>query len=145
MSARALAYRLAVGREPDREVLTTCETTACLNPRYLVLAGGAKSKATLRKRFVERVTKAGTDECCLWTQKPGHAGYGRLSMGRGNNSALAHRVAWEFANGPIPEGLLVRQRCGNRLCCNPSHLFLALNSLDSPEVSPRAVATWLRS
>jgi hypothetical protein len=54
-------------------------------------------------------------------------------------------VAWELANGPIPEGLLVRQRCGNRLCCNPSHLFLALNSLDSPEVSARAVAAWLRS
>lgn len=145
ISARALAYRLAFGIEPDREVLTICETTACLNPRHLVLAGGAKSKATLRKRFEERVTKAGPDECWLWTQKPGHAGYGRLSMGRGNNPALAHRVAWELANGPIPEGLLVRQRCGNRLCCNPSHLFLALNSLDSPEVSARAVAGLLRS
>jgi hypothetical protein len=143
VSARIVAYRLAFGTEPDREVLTTCETTACLNPRHLVLAGGDKSKATLRKRFDARVAKAGPDECWLWKLKPCHAGYGCLSMGRGNNPVYAHRVAWELAHGPIPEGLFVRQRCGNRLCCNPAHLFLALNAIDSPEVSARAVENWL--
>jgi hypothetical protein len=145
VSARKLAYRLAFGTEPGREVLTTCDTTCCLNPRHLVLAGGAKSKATLRKRFEPRVQKAGPDECWDWKLKPGAAGYGCLSMGKGNNPLLAHRVAWELANGPIPEGLFVRQRCGNRLCCNPAHLFLALNTLDGPEVSARAVESLLRS
>lgn len=28
VSARIVAYRLAFGTEPDREILTTCETTA---------------------------------------------------------------------------------------------------------------------
>ena len=144
-SARLLAYREAFGCEPDCEVLTTCETTDCLNPRHLILADGSKSKATIRKRFEARVTKAGPDECWLWKLKPGAAGYGQLSMGRGHNPALAHRVAWELTNGPIPDGLLVRQKCGIRLCCNPAHLFLALNAIDSPEASARAVEFWLRS
>ena len=59
MSARTLAYQLAFGTEPDREVLNTCDAKCCLNPRHLVLAGGAKSKATLRKRFDARVAKVG--------------------------------------------------------------------------------------
>lgn len=141
-SARIVAYRIKTGDDPGREVLTTCDCKLCLNPRHLILAGG-KSKATLRKRFEENVRTAGPDECWLWTQKPGAAGYGRLSMGRGNNPALVHRIAWELAFGPIPDGVRVRQRCGNRLCCNPAHLFLSLNSLDDPETSTKAVKAWL--
>ncbi len=143
VSARIVAYQMAFGTEPDREVLTTCDNRLCLNPRHLVLAGGAKSKATLRARFEARVEKAGPGECWLWKLKPGAAGYGSLSMGRGNHPALAHRIAWELAVGAIPEKVRVRQKCGNRLCCNPAHLFLALNSIDSPETSAKAVKAWL--
>lgn len=145
VSARALAYRLAFGTAPVREVLTTCDNKCCLNPRHLVLAGGAKSMATMQERFAARVDKAGPDECWRWKLKPTAAGYGCLSMGKGNNPLLAHRVAWQLACGAIPEGLFVKQRCGNRLCCNPSHLYLSLNPIDGPEVSARAVETWLRS
>ncbi len=144
-SARIVAYRLATGGNPEREVLTICDSKLCLNPRHLVLAGGEKSKATMRVRFEARVEKAGADECWLWKLKPSSAGYGVLSMGKGNNPLLAHRAAWQFANGDIPEGLFVKQRCGNRLCCNPAHLYLSLNPIDGPEVSDRAVEAWLRS
>jgi HNH endonuclease len=141
-SARIVAYRIKTGDEPGREVLTTCDTKVCLNPRHLVLAG-EKSKATLRTRFEARVEQAGPDECWNWKPRPGAAGYGSLSMGRGKHPALAHRVAWELSFGPVPEGVRVRQKCGNRLCCNPAHLFLSLNSLDDPETSAKAVEAWL--
>ncbi len=35
-----------------------------------------------------------------------------------------HRIAWEEANGPIPEGLHVLHSCDNPPCCNVGHLFL---------------------
>lgn len=34
----------------------------------------------------------------------------------------AHRLAYTIAKGEIPEELMVRHLCGNKLCCNPCHL-----------------------
>jgi len=37
---------------------------------------------------------------------------------------MAHRLAWEEAKGPIPDGLFVLHRCDVRGCINVDHLFL---------------------
>jgi hypothetical protein len=43
-------------------------------------------------------------------------------MHMGGRNSAAHRLAYEFAKGPIPEGMDIDHVCRNRACCNPEHL-----------------------
>jgi len=61
--------------------------------------------------------------CWVWTGKSNSRGYGLTRDDRGV-TAHAHRLYFEAEYGPIPEGQLVVQTCGNRLCCNPTHMEL---------------------
>lgn len=59
-------------------------------------------------------------QCIEWTGARNPAGYGRLRL-RGQQ-VYAHRVAYEQAYGPIPEGFVVMHSCDNPPCINPDHL-----------------------
>jgi hypothetical protein len=62
------------------------------------------------------------DECVLWPGSKNAAGYGRVWYN--NHYFLTHRLAFEFANGPVPPGMFALHRCVNsRACCNPAHLY----------------------
>lgn len=69
---------------------------------------------------VRAIRKGG---CLVWTGAVHTNGYGIIWTGK--RIMRAHRWAYERANGPIPAGQEIDHICGNRLCCEPSHLRLA--------------------
>ena len=73
--------------------------------------------------FWRRVDPAPNDCCWEWRGYVANTGYGQIKVGGRQGSCLStHRIAYILTHGSIPEGLLVRHLCGNRLCCNPAHL-----------------------
>jgi HNH endonuclease len=59
---------------------------------------------------------------CIIGSRVGKNGYARLPSGRRGIYFYAHRVAYQEAYGPIPEGFHVHHDCGNKACVNPEHM-----------------------
>jgi hypothetical protein len=77
---------------------------------------------TAAKRLRARVRIDKLTGCHLWTGFRNSDGYGQMRVGGVNRTT--HRIAWEAAHGPIPEGMVVMHTCDNPPCCNPAHLKL---------------------
>lgn len=79
------------------------------------------------ERFWAKVNKNGPivrpelGPCWLWP-RVGNNGYGKTTI-RLKHWA-AHRLAWVYANGEIPEGLCVCHSCDTPTCVRPTHLWL---------------------
>jgi hypothetical protein len=94
--------------------------------------GPCKWEIRYNKSFPERLfDKIGGDrlpwECWPWlagTIKSHKALYGQISLKGAKKHVLAHRAAWEFLVGPIPQRLTIDHLCHNTLCCNPYHMEL---------------------
>lgn len=71
------------------------------------------------ERFQRGHTAPDPSGCWAWRGALDN-GYGRFWLH--GKSRLAHRIAFELANGPIPPGLQVDHLCRNRSCVNPAHL-----------------------
>jgi len=80
--------------------------------------------ADRRSRFFLRTIDVG--DCREWAGARNHNGYGRVQIGR--RRLLAHRAAWEIAQGPIPAGLHVLHHCDNPPCVKPAHLWLGTDA-----------------
>ena len=55
-------------------------------------------------------------ECWIWEGPVNAKGYGRMGQ------KYAHRMIYEAAHGPIPEGYVVHHLCETPPCVNPEHL-----------------------
>mgnify|MGYP003589933023 CR=1 FL=1 len=79
---------------------------------------------SIESRFWTKVDKQGPNDCWNWKASTSN-GYGRIWQGgRGGGWILAHRFAYEYANGAFDSKLLVCHHCDNPRCCNPNHMFL---------------------
>ena len=107
-------------------------------------------------RFLEKTRRAESG-CLEWTGATARGGYGNL-MVVSRTWGPAHRVAWELAHGPIPDGLWVLHRCDNPKCVEADHLFLGTHadnmsdmvakgrhpSVRSPECRERGGRHWTK-
>jgi hypothetical protein len=77
---------------------------------------------SIRERFYAKVhIPQDADACWEWRSILSR-GYGRFLVN--GRMRRAHRVAWELAHGPIPDGMHVCHSCDNPRCVRVSHLWL---------------------
>lgn len=74
-------------------------------------------------RMMEKVVPVPEAGCWIFIGAWDGGGYGMVSTKHGQPPAKAHRVAYEEAHGPIPEGMDVCHRCDTPACVHPDHLF----------------------
>lgn len=87
------------------------------------------------RKFWAQVDRRGDGECWPWTGWTQPNGYGSFGGHESGKTRLAHRIAYMFLVGPIPEGLVLdhlchtrdpecadNEACPHRRCCNPDHL-----------------------
>jgi hypothetical protein len=96
-----------------------------------VFPGKRIGKRNTPADFWSNVDIGGPEECWPWKLHISIKGFGRV--GYQGRRVLSHRLSYELAVGPIPDGLVLDHTChtadcaaGNacvhRSCCNPAHL-----------------------
>lgn len=100
------------------------------------------SDETLQSRMERHVVKTkSTKDCWEWRRYRLPAGYGMIGVGgRKGRLLLAHRVAFMLSTGTsITSTQLVLHDCDNPPCCNPSHLHLGNQKMNSREAVDRGL------
>jgi len=71
-------------------------------------------------RFWMKVDMREGEDCWPWRGAIDSGGYGDFRVD--GRTEEAHRLAYEYIKGDIPEGLVIDHLCRNRSCVNPFHM-----------------------
>lgn len=67
--------------------------------------------------------------CWLWLGAVNEHQYGVRCLPAGKKTK-AHRISYEMAKGPIPDGLVIDHLCRMKCCVNPDHLEAVTQSIN---------------
>lgn len=111
---------------------------------------GGRPRISLDERFWSQVTIV--NGCWLFG---GTGRYGKIKTEPPYKKTIsAHKYAWEYFFGVVPEGLQVCHRCNVKHCVNPLHLYLGTSKQNindairdglrkiHGEANPKAKLTW---
>lgn len=90
------------------------------------------------ERFWAKVDTSG--DCWIWTACKHWRGYGFFGY-KGKNK-FAHRISYELAYGPIPEGIIVCHHCDTPSCVRPSHLFKGTSKDNTQDMLHKGRGPW---
>lgn len=85
------------------------------------MAKSGRTRRPVEQRLAELLAIDPATGCHNFKGGKNAKGYGRFKVDR-RTIALPHRLAYEFAKGPIPDGMVIDHLCRNPACCNPDHL-----------------------
>jgi len=80
-----------------------------------------------QKGLFDMTRRVDDSGCWIWQGQISNSGYGRAMIRDLNNRVKmvsAQTASYQQFVAEVPDGYLVKQSCGNRLCINPQHLEL---------------------
>lgn len=78
---------------------------------------------------------AGLSRCWGWHGPSNSTGYSIIPIHRWQYAG--HRASYFVHHGEIPEGMVIRHRCDNKICTNPEHLEIGTHADNMKDVADR--------
>jgi hypothetical protein len=83
-------------------------------------------RGSLEERLFGRSIPEPNSGCIFWLGAVQSKGYGNIF--HDGKVKYTHRVSYELAHGPIPDGMEIDHKCRVRCCINPDHLHVVTHN-----------------